>query len=109
MRPESRQWRGGYAARFLRQQFLAVGQPTQAIAQAAFPVLPVENFALDASGPLTLNDQGAPGSFTTTQGIDPAFNPAYSQFCYELPFMPGTTQYLDTPVVPTTVAMRFSE
>ena len=26
---------------------------------------------------------------------------SYSQFCYELPFMPGHTQYLDTPVVPT--------
>jgi len=32
---------------------------------------------------------------------DPLFDPAYSQFCYELPFMPGQTQYLDTPVVPT--------
>jgi Abnormal spindle-like microcephaly-assoc'd, ASPM-SPD-2-Hydin/Bacterial Ig domain len=32
---------------------------------------------------------------------DPLFNPAYSQFCYELPFMPGATAYLDTPVVPT--------
>jgi hypothetical protein len=32
---------------------------------------------------------------------DPQFTPGYSQFCYELPFMPGTTQYLDTPVVPT--------
>ncbi len=32
---------------------------------------------------------------------DPAFAQGYSQFCYELPFMPGTTQYLDTPVVPT--------
>jgi hypothetical protein len=32
---------------------------------------------------------------------DPLFNPAYSQFCYELPYMPGQTQYLDTPVVPT--------
>jgi hypothetical protein len=32
---------------------------------------------------------------------DPLFTPGYSQFCYELPFMPGTTQYLDTPVVPT--------
>jgi hypothetical protein len=32
---------------------------------------------------------------------DPLFNSQYSQFCYELPFMPGTTQYLDTPVVPT--------
>jgi hypothetical protein len=32
---------------------------------------------------------------------DPLFTQGYSQFCYELPFMPGTTQYLDTPVVPT--------
>lgn len=32
---------------------------------------------------------------------DPLFNPAYSQFCYELPYMPGQTDYLDTPVVPT--------
>ena len=37
---------------------------------------------------------------------DPLFNPGYSQFCYELPFMPGQTQYLDTPVVPTSA---FSE
>ncbi len=32
---------------------------------------------------------------------DPLFNPAYSQFCYEIPFMPGQTQYMDTPVIPT--------
>jgi len=32
---------------------------------------------------------------------DPLFNPNYSQFCYEIPFMPGQTQYMDTPVVPT--------
>src|SRR4029077_14518798 len=32
---------------------------------------------------------------------DPLYNPQYSQFCYELPFMPGQTAYLDTPVVPT--------
>jgi hypothetical protein len=32
---------------------------------------------------------------------DPLFNPAYSQFCYELPYMPGQTGYFDTPVVPT--------
>jgi hypothetical protein len=39
-----------------------------------------------------------PGSKATP---DPLFNPAYSQFCYETPFMPGQTQYMDTPVVPT--------
>src|SRR5438445_988274 len=32
---------------------------------------------------------------------DPLFNPQYSQFCYEIPFMPGQTQYMDTPVTPT--------
>jgi Bacterial cadherin-like domain len=32
---------------------------------------------------------------------DPFYNPAYSQFCYEIPYMPGQTQYMDTPVVPT--------
>jgi len=37
---------------------------------------------------------------------DPLFQPSYSQFCYELPFMPGQTGYFDTPVVPTSA---FSE
>ncbi len=32
---------------------------------------------------------------------DALYNPGYSDFCYELPYMPGQTQYLDTPVVPT--------
>ena len=32
---------------------------------------------------------------------DPAYNSAYSNFCYEIPFMPGQTAYLDTPVIPT--------
>jgi hypothetical protein len=32
---------------------------------------------------------------------DPLYDPAYSQFCYEEPYMPGLTTYLDTPVVPT--------
>jgi hypothetical protein len=42
------------------------------------------------------------GSATIGQMItDPAYTEGYSQFCYELPFMPATTQYLDTPVVPT--------
>ncbi len=32
---------------------------------------------------------------------DPFHNKQYSQFCYTLQYMPGTTTYLDTPVVPT--------
>ena len=39
-----------------------------------------------------------PGSGSTP---DPLYNPSYSQFCYEIPFMPGQTQYMDTPVTPT--------
>lgn len=31
---------------------------------------------------------------------DPQFNASYSNFCYTLPFMPGRTTYLDTPVLP---------
>ena len=32
--------------------------------------------------------------------LDPQYNPAYSTFCYTFQYMPGTTTYLDTPVVP---------
>jgi len=42
-------------------------------------------------------DPANPGQMIT----DPLFNPEYSQFCYEIPFMPGQTQYMDTPVIPT--------
>jgi hypothetical protein len=54
-----------------------------------------------------MNDPGPiPNPSGTGTIPDPLFNPGYSQFCYELPFMPGQTQYLDTPVVPTSA---FSE
>jgi len=35
------------------------------------------------------------------QVTDPQYNSAYSNFCYEQPFMPGFTTYMDTPVIPT--------
>lgn len=41
-------------------------------------------------------DPANPGAMIT----DPYFNRQYSQFCYTFQFMPGTTTYLDTPVVP---------
>jgi hypothetical protein len=49
-------------------------------------------------GPIAeLNSSGvATGRMIT----DPQYNPAYSNFCYTLPFMPGRTTYLDTPVLP---------
>jgi hypothetical protein len=45
---------------------------------------------------MCMNDAGK-GTGATP---DPLFQPGYSQFCYELPFMPGQTGYFDTPVVP---------
>jgi hypothetical protein len=50
---------------------------------------------------MCMNDPGPIPGPGGTMIDDPAYTPGYSQFCYELPFMPGTTQYLDTPVVPT--------
>jgi hypothetical protein len=49
---------------------------------------------------MCMNDAG--------KGVTPdaLFQPGYSQFCYELPFMPGQTGYFDTPVVPV---QAFSE
>ncbi|MDP1363062.1 hypothetical protein, partial [Klebsiella variicola] len=48
-----------------------------------------------------MNDPDLPDPAHPGQTIrDPLYNPAYSQFCYEIPFMPGQTQYMDTPVVP---------
>jgi hypothetical protein len=47
--------------------------------------------------PGPIPDPANPGLTIT----DPYYNPAYSNFCYEIPFMPGQTAYLDTPVIPT--------
>jgi hypothetical protein len=48
-----------------------------------------------------MNDPGPIPGPNNTMIPDPLYNPNYSQFCYEIPFMPGQTQYMDTPVVPT--------
>jgi hypothetical protein len=45
-------------------------------------------------GPIA--DPNNPGKLIT----DPLYNPMFSNFCYTNPFMPGATDYLDTPVVP---------
>ena len=51
-------------------------------------------------GPITDTNPSSPTHGQLIQ--DPLYNPAYSDFCYEEPYMPGLTSYLDTPVVPTT-------
>ncbi len=48
-----------------------------------------------------MNDPGPIPNGSGSTMNDPLYNPAYSDFCYELPYMPGNTTYLDTPVVPT--------
>ena len=49
-----------------------------------------------------MNDPGPIADPATGAMItDPAYNPAYSDFCYEWSFMPGLTSYMDTPVIPT--------
>ncbi len=50
---------------------------------------------MNDAGPIA--DPAHPGQTIT----DPLFQSGYSDFCYELPFMPGQTGYFDTPVVPT--------
>jgi len=49
-----------------------------------------------------MNDPGPiPDPKDPTKMItDPQYNASYSNFCYTLPFMPGRTTYLDTPVLP---------
>jgi hypothetical protein len=54
----------------------------------------------------TIPDPNNPGASIANPTLgqmipDPLYNSAYSQFCYEEPYMPGLTTYLDTPVVPT--------
>jgi hypothetical protein len=66
---------------------------------------------MDDPGPIAkTNDQGlyinAAGTTVATADLaeqitDPAYNSAYSNFCYETAFMPGFTAYMDTPVIPT--------
>ena len=45
---------------------------------------------------MCMNDRGS------AVAPDTLYQDSYSQFCYELPFMPGQTGYFDTPVIPTT-------
>ena len=52
---------------------------------------------MNDAGPIHSN----PLDLTSPLITDPYYNPAYSTFCYENPFMPGDATYLDTPVVPT--------
>jgi hypothetical protein len=48
-----------------------------------------------------MNDPGPIPDGKGGMMTDPSYNPAYSNFCYEQPFMPGTITYMDTPVIPT--------
>jgi hypothetical protein len=48
-----------------------------------------------------MNDPGPIKDPVTGKMVnDPMYNPMYSNFCYTNAFMPGSTTYLDTPVLP---------
>jgi hypothetical protein len=47
-----------------------------------------------------MNDPGPIPGPNGTPITDPNYNPMYSVFCYTLPYMPGLTTYMDTPVLP---------
>lgn len=47
-----------------------------------------------------MNDPGPIDDGTGNLVIDPNYRKQYSQFCYTLNYMPGSTTYLDTPVLP---------
>jgi hypothetical protein len=47
-----------------------------------------------------LNDPGPIPGPGGTSILDPLRNPNYGIFCYTLMYMPGTTSYLDTPLLP---------
>ena len=55
---------------------------------------------MNDAGPV-LNPNYDPTNPTSAQyTTDPYFNRQFTQFCYTFQFMPGTTTYLDTPVLP---------
>lgn len=46
-----------------------------------------------------MNDAGPIPDANGNMIVDPYFNSNFSQFCYNFQFMPGSTTYLDTPVL----------
>ncbi|MDE3011527.1 MAG: choice-of-anchor D domain-containing protein [Pseudomonadota bacterium] len=63
----------------------------------------MQTYCMNDPGPTPV--PGQPGKFQ----IDPYYNQQYSDFCYNWPNLPGTTDYLDTPVLPIAAfAMRYA-
>jgi hypothetical protein len=97
----SDQW-GLYNGLFFSTYGVNPPNPTGYVPQMAIacmndpgPILDTRQKIVDSTGAIVANP-------TLNQTItDPAYNPAYSNFCYETPFMPGFTAYMDTPVIPT--------
>jgi FtsP/CotA-like multicopper oxidase with cupredoxin domain len=67
----------------------------------AGPILDTRTTIPDPNNPANSISNMPPNGTFGQMITDPMYNPAYSQFCYEEPYMPGLTTYLDTPVVPT--------
>lgn len=94
-----RDWSGKEFSRVYTDQFGAYNAlvPSTYTINAPFPSGVAPNIitaCINHPGPIP--DPANPAS----QIIDPHFDRRYSQFCYQLQYMPGKTTYLDTPVLP---------
>jgi len=94
-----RDWSGREIARVYSDEF---GKYNALLPSTFTMNLPLPSGAMANMITACMNDAGPiphpddPDQFIT----DPNFNRQFTQFCYTLQFMPGTTTYLDTPVLP---------
>jgi hypothetical protein len=94
-----RDWTGKEFSRVYTDQYGAFNAlvPSTYTINAPIPsgVAPnIVTACINSPGPIP--DPANPGKSI----IDPHFNRQYSQFCYQLQYIPGKTTYLDTPVLP---------
>lgn len=104
-----RDWNGREISRFYSDEFGNYNMPTPSTFSANVPnpsgFSPGMFFVcMNDKGPIPLldelGDQVVDAFGNPVFESDPAHDKRFSQFCYPLQFMPGSTTYLDTPVVP---------
>ncbi|MBI4773238.1 MAG: hypothetical protein HY788_03490 [Deltaproteobacteria bacterium] len=59
----------------------------------------IYSVCINDAGPIIQEDPMNPGTFELV--VDPFYRMEFTQSCYDFQFAPGTTTYLDTPVLPT--------
>ena len=94
-----RDWTGREVTRFYSDEFGNYNTPLPSTFTANTPSPSGFSPAMYLA---CMNDPGPidDGTGTGTLILDPHHDKQYSQFCYPLQYMPGSTTYMDTPVVP---------